>query len=197
LKLSGERFIFKYIGLFVLLKKRKDEYKKELDQTGNTENSILRSKIENLRSENSMLKNQLSSFRTSDEKSPEKNTENKFYEWRIDNSKQPIQKLFFSMPEDDGCFIVKNGVPSNDGSMYYRIEYNDNNDQGKLFYLPGDRDRRAINRLESYLKPVCDIENIINASSASRIDFLSPGKVVLINDNWMIDNTNKVKIKLL
>jgi len=100
------------------------------------------------------------------------------------------------MPESDGRFIVDNGESSNDGRKYFRIEYNEGSEAGELYYISGDRDKRAINRLESYLKPACDIENIENADSATSIEFIKSGKVVLINDSWLIDSDNKAKIKL-
>jgi len=107
------------------------------------------------------------------------------------------KKIFFSMPENDGRFIVNNGEPSNDGRKYFRIEYIEGSETGELYYISGDRDKRVINRLESYLKPVCDIDNIINADSATSIEFKTPGKVSLRNDSWVIDSNNKAQIKLL
>ncbi len=101
------------------------------------------------------------------------------------------------MPENDGRFIIENGEASNDGRKYFRIEFQESSEQGVLYFIPGERDKRAINRLESYLKPACEIENIISADSATRIEFLSPGKVVLINDSWVIDTDNKAKVKLI
>jgi hypothetical protein len=101
------------------------------------------------------------------------------------------------MPESDGRFIVDNGESSNDGRKYFRIDYAEGTEIGELYYISGERDKRAINRLESYLKPVCDIENIENADSATNIEFIKPGKVDLRNYRWVIDSDNKAKIKLL
>ena len=64
-------------------------------------------------------------------------------------------------------------------------------------YISGTQDKRAINRLDSYLKPVCDIDNIINAENASKIEVLKNGKVIKIADSWVIDTNHKVKIKLV
>ncbi len=107
-----------------------------------------------------------------------------------------ITKLYFSMPESDGSFQLSNGESSNDGKKYFRIEFEDSSTKGELYYLSGDRDQRAINRLESYLKPVCEIENITNSSSATKIEVIQAGKVSLMNDSWVIDPENKIKIKL-
>jgi len=119
------------------------------------------------------------------------------HEWEIKQPKTATRKLFFSMPESDGRFIVNNGEPSNDGRKYFRIEYIEGSETGELYYISGDRDKRAINKLESYLKPVCDIENITSSESAKNIVFNKPGIVRLINDNWKIDPGKKVKIKLI
>ena len=107
-----------------------------------------------------------------------------------------LNVLYFSMPENDGSFLLYNGESSNDGRKYYRLEYIDGSETGVLYFISGDRDKRAINMLESYLKPVCDIENIENADSVTNIEFKNPGKVSLRNDSWVIDSDNKVQIKL-
>ena len=166
--------------------------------------------VESLKEENVRLKNENSEFKRKisqlenvtqkpdkeiEAKNNKENEANNIHEWEI---KQPkTLKLFFSMPENDGSFIVDNGESSNDGRKYYRLEYIDGSETGDLYFIPGDRDKRAINRLESYLKPACDIENIENADSATNIEFKNPGKVSLRNDSWVIDSDNKVKIKLL
>ncbi len=107
-----------------------------------------------------------------------------------------IRKIYFSMPDTNGSFQISNGDPSNDGRKYFRIEFVDSSNRGELFYIPSERDQKAINRLEKFLKPVCDIENISNAVTATKIELIQSGKVSLINDNWIIDQNNKIKIKL-
>lgn len=114
-------------------------------------------------------------------------------------SQQPTKKivrLFFSMPETNGSFLVSNGEYANDGKKYFRIEFEESGTKGELFYLSGDRDERAINRLDSYLKPVCDIENITSSSSATKIELIHSGKVNRLNDYWIIDPDNRLKIRL-
>ena len=107
-----------------------------------------------------------------------------------------LTKAYFSMPSGDGSFQISNGEPLNDGKKYFRIEFEEFSNRGELFYIPSERDQKAINRLESFLKPVCDIENISNASTATKIELIQSGKVSLINDSWVIDTNNKIKIKL-
>lgn len=126
---------------------------------------------------------------------PENST--KSIEWGLSREGGNKSASYFSIPENDGRFIIDKGEQTNDGSKYYRIECRNNSDEGELFYISGIQDKRAINRLDSYLKPVCDIDNIINAESTSKIEVLKLGKVIKISDSWVIDTNHKVKIKLV
>jgi len=196
---SNKSFIFKYVGLFYILKNRKDEYKTKSEdtQSNNSKSNSHLNEVEKLKREKSELNEKISRMEQTAQKADEKPETQNTQEWEIKQPKTVTRKLFFSMPESDGRFIVDNGESSNDGRKYFRIEYNEGSETGELFYISGDRDKRAINRLESYLKPACDIENIENADSANNIEFIKSGKVVLINDSWIIDSDNKAKIKLL
>lgn len=107
-----------------------------------------------------------------------------------------LRSIYFSMPSSDGSFQISHGATSNDGKKYFRIEFEESSTEGMLFYITGDRDQRAINRLESYLKPVCIIKNITNAGTASKIKLIQSGKVSRVNDRWIIDVNNKTKIEL-
>lgn len=196
LRLSGKTFIFKYIGLFYVLKKRKEDYKNEIDsKNGDKSNVLLKEQIETLKRENLKLKqlNDASTKQTQSVDEKKLSTQ----EWNIEKPQKTKQKLFFSMPENDGRFITDNGEPSNDGRKYFRIDFFENSENGELFFIPGERDKRAINKLESYLKPVCEIENIANAENATRIEFISSGKVISRNNSWVIESEKKVKIKLI
>lgn len=104
--------------------------------------------------------------------------------------------IYFSMPESDGSFKITDGESSNDGRMNFRIDYEDSTRQGELFFISSDRDQKAINSLETFLKPVSDIENIASAETASKIHMIEKGRVRLVNDSWVIDPSRKIKIKL-
>lgn len=121
----------------------------------------------------------------------------KSMEWDLSKDGSNKSESYFSIPENDGRFIIDKGEQTNDGSKYYKIACRNNSDEGDLFYISGTQDKRAINRLDSYLKPVCDIDNITNAESASKIEALKNGKVIKIADSWVIDTNHKVKIKLV
>lgn len=118
-------------------------------------------------------------------------------EWDLSKGGGTKSASYFTIPENDGRFMIDKGEHINDGSKYYRIECRINSDEGDLFYISGTQDKRAINRLDSYLKPVCDIDNINNAENASKIEVLKNGKVIKISDSWVIDPNHKVKIKLV
>ena len=196
LRLSGKNFIFKYIGLFYVLKQRKEDYKNKIDsKNGDKPDVLLKEQIETLKRENLKLK-QINETATNQTKSVE-DKKSSTQEWDVEKPQKTKQKLFFSMPENDGRFIVDNGEPSNDGRKYFRIDFFEDSENGELFFIPSERDKRAINRLESYLKPVCEIENIANAENATHIEFISPGKVIYRNNSWIIESDKRVKIKLL
>jgi hypothetical protein len=191
--------------VYILLKRRITKILDSVDEKKNKLESgkrRLNNNLKSLEEENKRLKREISEFKQKESQldnitqKPDIEPKNTL-EWNIKQPNTVKRKLFFSMPESDGRFIVDNGESSNDGRKYFRIDYAEGTEIGELYYISGERDKRAINRLESYLKPVCDIENIENADSATNIEFIKSGKVVLINDSWLIDSDNKAKIKLL
>lgn len=114
----------------------------------------------------------------------------------VEHTKRKLRTIYFTMPSSEGSFQISHGEASNDGKKYFKIEFEESSTKGELFYLSGDRDQRAINRLESYLKPVCIIKNITNAATATKIKLIHTGKVSRVNDRWVIDPNNKTKIEL-
>jgi len=198
IKGSNKRFIFNYIGVCFVLKNHKDEYKKQLSEIINDNSKIknFNGKFDELKNENFRLKQEIENLKQNSKLADinQENRNNK--EVTVEQPKPVKHKLFFSMPENDGRFIIANGKTSNDGRKYFRIEYYEGAETGEVFFITGDRDKRTINRLETYLKPVCDIENILNADSANNIELLKSGKVILMNDSWLIDVNNRIKIKL-
>ncbi len=197
LKLMNEQFIFKYLGLIYILWQRKESYKTENSKRDiKTLQDTFVNQIEELEKENLDLNQTIldNTIQITDPKSFDKIKSNVL---EIKQPERKTKKLFFTMPENDGRFIIENGETSNEGRKYFRIEYQDASELGELYFISSERDKRAINRLESYLKPVCEIENIANADKANRVEFLRSGKVVLINDSWVIDTDNKAKVKLI
>jgi len=192
-KNSVKRGFFSFLSMVRLLKERKDYYKKKVSE--------LEREIERLKKE-STPDNDSTSKTSRDIVETEKSNvivENIAKSGESDLYKDGGNKSesYFSIPENDGRFIIDKGEQTNDGSKYYKIIWQNNSNEGDLFYISGPQDRRAINRLDSYLKPVCDIDNIINAENATRIEVLKNGKVIKIADSWVIDPNHKVKIKLV
>ncbi|WP_149277654.1 hypothetical protein [Pareuzebyella sediminis] len=200
LKDEGESFFFKYLGMVYILKKSKDSHKKS-EKALIENNKVLTSQIRDLKSQK--VKIQDSEFRLSQKAKDQETIKQEIDEAPISIELEPRApekqktRLFFSMPDGDGRFNNHNAKSVNDGKNFYRIDFMESADHGDLFFLSSEKDKRAIHRLESFLKPVCDIENLSDAESSSRIDLISPGKVNLENDNWVIDPEKKVTIKLV
>jgi hypothetical protein len=185
--------MFSFLSMVRLLKKRKDEYKNKVAELNK---EIIQSEKKTLQYNNTTVKSNSVLVENETQHIKAENTA-KSIEWNLSNEVGNKSTSYFSIPENDGRFIIDKGEQTNDGTKYYKIEYKINSDEGDLFYINGTQDKRAINRLDSYLKPVCDIENIINAESASKIEVLSHGNVIKIADSWVIDTNHKVKIKLV
>lgn len=202
---NNSPYLFGYLRVVYFLHKQKDKYKKENEsviQNNDSRVGELERKISQLEKEKKDLLDENIEIGKKLEQESIQKDENQAESHSVrsqDFNSQPsknITKLYFSMPEADGSFQLSNGEPSNDGKKYFRIEFEDSSTKGELFYLSGDRDQRAINRLESYLKPVCEIENITNSSTATKIEVIKSGKVTIVNNSWVIDPENKIKIKL-
>lgn len=202
---NNSPYLFSYLSVVYFLHKQKDKYKKEsesVNQNNGNRISELERNIVQLEKEKKVLLDENIELGKKLEQESIQKDENQAESHNAKSqniNNQPlnrITKLYFSMPESDGSFQLSNGESSNDGKKYFRIEYEDSSTKGELYYLSGDRDQRAINRLESYLKPVCEIESITNSSSATKIEVIQTGKVTLMNESWVIDPENKIKIKL-
>lgn len=185
--------LFSFLSIVKLLKKRKDLYQNRVDE--------LEKEIENLKKK--LHPENTYPYKTSGDpvdtkiSSTKKELQDRPVDVGLSKEGGNRSELFFSISENDGSFMISKGEQANDGSMYYRIEFRNNSDEGDLHYISGSQDKRAINRLDSYLKPVCDIDNIINADNAVKIELLNPGKVIKRSDSWVVDPSHKVKIKLV
>jgi len=195
IKTSKKRFFPKWLGIVEILKKSKDEYKNDKNKISDQKEkdaiiNDLKGKIQKLELENQNLNKRLSQAK---EDSNEISNNNAIKN-QVDTLKQNI---YFSIPENSGQFRLENGKKSNEGNNFYRIEYQEDKTSGLLYFISGELDKRAIERIQGYLLPVCDIENFTDRITASRIQVLEPGRVVLKNDSWVIEPEKKVKIKLL
>ena len=192
------QFFFKYLGIVAILKTSKDEKKMEIDKL-NLENQTSRNRIASL--ELKTISNLNTHYSSSTPKeSVDENVEPKVMEWVIDQdvkNKTQERGLFFTIPDSDGSFNIRNGKITKDNDCFYSIETGEDANIGKLHYLSGDYDLRALDNIDYYLNPVCHIENITDRSSAQRIAIVNPGVVNKNGDVWKIDINNKVKIRFI
>ncbi|MFW5982970.1 MAG: hypothetical protein ACOCQ4_00600 [bacterium] len=202
---NNSPYLFGYLRVVYFLHKQKDKYKKDIESVNQNNGSRvgeLERKIAQLvKEKKNLLDKNIELGKKLEQESIQKG-ENQTESHSVNShnfnyqASKKISKIYFSMPESDGSFQLSDGESSNDGKKYFKIEFEESSTKGELFYLSGDRDQRAINQIEDFLKPVCEIENITNSSTATRIILIQSGKVTLINDSWVIDPENKIKIKL-
>lgn len=191
LKESDDKYIFKFIGLVVELKKSKDNHKskyEELEKKLNTKLTVQKEFSKPITQE------QLKSNSLGENQNQEKNSNNTV-EWKGNDVVANKRIFYFSIPYEDGSFLDEYKLVSKEHNSFYKIEMI-NEKTGKLYFIPGEFDKTALNDINGYLAPVCSIDNIENRQQANRIEFLSPGTVHLHGDSWKIDINNKVRIKL-
>lgn len=195
LKDTEQKYFFKYIGIIEVLKKRKEEIKEE---------------IKDLNFKNSELKKDLNKFNTVSKKT-EIILENKRDSWenndaetisqpidlKIEPLKSSVSEIYFEIPEVNGTFKTQDGKNNQTTYSFYKIVKDKDSLKGKIYFLSGSLDLRALGNIDNYLNPVCEIENIGDRIQAKNIKMINPGTVQLNGDTWKIDANNKVKIKLI
>lgn len=188
---TSHKGLFSYLSIIGILKSRKEHHKKEEE--------ILKNKVVKLEFKLLHKSNQINKLpkqnRNATKAIHKTDIPEKPIECDIQKEDEKISVLYFSIPESDGRFIIEKGELADDGTKYYKIEHKGNSDEGRLFFLCGRQDKRAINRLDSYLRPVCEIDNINYSDNASKIELVNHGLVIKISDSWVIDTNKKVKIK--
>jgi hypothetical protein len=103
--------------------------------------------------------------------------------------------LFFSIPETDGSFYTEKGESIPDDRKFYRIVSVADHETGELHFISGQYDQKAIENIDYYLIPVCEVENISLRNNASKIFQKEAGRVVKISGKWVTEK--KIKVKLL
>jgi hypothetical protein len=106
-------------------------------------------------------------------------------------------EIFFTIPESDGTFKSVNAKSVQEIDCYYKIEPDKGGQYGRLYFISGNYDMRALDNIDYYLNPVCEIQNIINRTNARKIVMTATGAVVRRGDHWKVEESNKVKIKLV
>ena len=103
--------------------------------------------------------------------------------------------VYFGIPDSDGNFSEDKGSPNPDDRKLYRIVTDQKGETGELHYVPGMSDLKAIDNIDFYLIPVCEVENIPDRSFATKVIQKEAGRVVLISGKWVCDK--KIKVKLI
>lgn len=172
---------FSITSFVSILKERKDEYKeKSKEQIYNPAPQIIHSipkeNIKNDYHENdSKMTDTISSLN---------DTEDHYH-----NS----SKLFFEIPGSEGVFenhFAKNKLSED---CFYIIEADNNT--GKLIFNEKSVMRLALNNIDDYIRPSCEIENEYFLRDATKIEMIDTGKVELEADKWIIKKKIKIKLK--
>lgn len=212
------RKFFSYVGVVAMLKKSKDE-KSEIINKKNQEVRALKERNEDLRAEYAQKEKALKNRQVSNESSLSPGTlpenqpvrpgaprENQPARPGAPHASQPVRpeavppvktEIFFTIPESDGTFKSVNAKSVQEIDCYYKIEPDKSGQYGKLYFIPGNYDMRALENIDYYLNPVCEIQNIINRTNARKIEMTATGVVVRRTDHWKVEESNKVKIKLV
>lgn len=193
-------YFFNYLKVVSYLHERKENLK-EKETNLNIEIKQLKIKIKRLNEKLSYTQDKSKNNVNKEKKDTKKfNTElqkHKQVEKKNFPAAEETQSIYFNIPESDGSFNIIDGDNYSDSKKNYEINFVKDKMTGDLIYITNDGDKRAINQIEDFLKPVCDIENITNASTASRVELIQRGKVALEGDKWVVDPDNKVKIRLV
>jgi len=208
-KNSVKYWYLKPLPVIEIMKKHKDLYKKQEDKL----DSELHEAIHKLKKCNQALKNNQSRIAGLEKENRElhdalKNSGNLqisssktrsdadiIPKEQIQESKTAITSLFFSIPETDGSFYMEKGETVKDDRKFYRIVSAGEGETGELYFVSGRYDPKAIENIDYYLMPVCEVENISERNNASRVIQKEAGSVVKISGKWMTNK--KVKVKLI
>lgn len=206
----NERFLFTYIDLFAILKKSKDDCKFKTSQYSNSgfqksNNSFqlekLNNEIEELKiQKQKLLEENIQLGNLIDKKnyqSIEPQSTKTEIEQKSSDEVQLTNVKYFTIPENDGSFKIASGKNNRETDCFYKIEVDKNGQKGELHFISGDYDSRALDNIDCYLNPVCEIENITERIHARKIQMKESGNVIMSSDSWKIDIDHKVKIKFI
>lgn len=188
-------FIFTFLSIIEILKYSKDEYKSPLEKMTTVDQlDILKHEITELKGKNKELFDENIGLGQKIEKLTLK-SELGHNKTKSLNESSNIQKnLFYNIPEIDGSFKIESAKDFKDQDSLYKLEIISNTN-GNIFFLSGDYDLRAIENIDYYLNPVCEVQNIANRDFAKKVEMVNKGTILLNGDLWKIKD--KIKIKLV
>ena len=190
------RKCFKYVGIVSILKTSKDE-KKITIGSSNKEIIQLKKQNEKLKTEIEHKEKIITDYKISADR---QTSVSEYYDGHPGKShgiSDVKPEIFFTIPESDGSFKSSNAKNSQDIDCFYKIVPDNSGQKGKLYFVSGDFDLRALDNIDYYLNPVCEIQNITDRTFARKILMTDTGIVVKRGDNWKIEDNCKVKIKLV
>lgn len=190
------RKFFSHIGIVAMLKKSKDD-KSEIILKKNLEIRELKERNEDLRAEYAQKEKALKNRQVINESPLSPGAPQASQPVRPEPVPPVKTGIFFTIPESDGTFKSVNAKSVQEIDCYYKIEPDKNGQYGRLYFISGNYDMRALDNIDYYLNPVCEIQNIINRTNARKIVMTATGVVVRRGDHWKVEESNKVKIKLV
>lgn len=188
--------LFKYIGIVKVLKRRKND-KQEQIIAGNKIITQLRDQNEELFEDIELLRKRLNNQRISDENRALSGEVNIGSIPNIRDKRENSSEIYFTIPESDGSFKIMNAKFAKGVDCFYKINPDKSGKKGILHYISGEYDMRALENIDYYLNPVCEVQNISSRSFAKRIVMIDTGRVIKSNDSWQIEENKKVKVKLV
>jgi len=190
------RKCFKYIRIVALLKQSKDE-KKNTIGNNNKEIALLKNQNEKLKTENELKEKIIADYEINAHDQPSAREYFNAQPGKSFVTSDSRPEIFFTIPEGDGSFKASNAKNGQDIGCFYKIVPDKGGLRGKLYFVSGDYDLRALDNIDYYLSPVCEIQNITDRTFARKIITTDPGIVIKRGDNWKIEDNCKVKIKLV
>ncbi len=190
------RKFFSYVGIVAMLKKSKDE-KSGIILKKNLEVRELKERNEDLRAEYAQKEKARTSRQVINDIPLSPGAPPDSQPGRPEAVPPVKTEIFFTIPESDGTFRSVNARSVQEIDCYYKIEPDKNGQYGKLSFISGNYDMRALDNIDYYLNPVCEIQNIINRTNARKIVMTATGVVVRRGGDWKVEENNKVKIKLV
>jgi hypothetical protein len=188
------RKYFKYIGVVAKLKLSKDQ-KKDILEKYNRDSGHLKRLVEKLTTENGRLEEIISEMKIAADNKASIREHSDGEPGRLFRSNKT--EIYFTIPEGDGSFREVNARNGQDIDCFYKIVPDKSGQKGKLYFISGEYDLRALDNIDYYLNPVCEIQNISERNYARKISMTDPGSVIKRGDIWKIEENNKVKIKLV
>jgi hypothetical protein len=190
------RKCFKYIGIVALLKHSKDEKKRAIVNI-NKEISQVKKQNEQLKMEIGQKEKVITAYKINADSLTSAAEHSDRQAGKSNGISDKKREIFFTIPEGDGSFRNSNAKDWQDIDCFYKILPDKSGQKGKLYFIPGDYDLRALDNIDYYLNPVCEIQNITDRTFARKILMTDPGIVIKRGEYWQIEDNCKVKIKLV